>query len=156
MTLVIFGGLTEGISASIAGFPVHHLGRIDSDDALATVYSAADVLIAPFLEDNLPNVVLEAIACGTPVAAFSAGGIPDAIDHAISGYLAPVGNDSELARGVSLLLDRAGDTEMRGAARALAAERFDILACARRYRVLFERLLAKQGARIDKTVRQRH
>jgi glycosyltransferase involved in cell wall biosynthesis len=140
MTLVVFGGATEVVSASIAGFPVRHLGRVDSEDALATIYSAADVLIAPFLEDNLPNVVLEAIACGTPVAAFSAGGIPDAIDHEISGYLAPVGNDSELARGVSLLLDRAGDIEIRNAARALASERFDILACARSYRALFEEI----------------
>lgn len=156
LTLVVFGGSTEGALASIAGFPVRHLGRIDDEAALATVYSAADVLIAPFLEDNLPNVVLEAIACGTPVAAFSAGGIPDAIDHESTGYLAPVGNDRELARGVSVLLDRAGDPGIRSATRALAAERFDILSCARRYRLLFEELIGTSRARIDKTVEQRH
>jgi glycosyltransferase involved in cell wall biosynthesis len=138
LTLVVFGGATEGASSSIAGFPVRHLGRIDGEDALATVYSAADVLIAPFLEDNLPNVVLEAIACGTPVAAFAAGGIPDAIDHEINGFLAPVGNDSELARGVSLLLDRAGDPGLRNSARACAESRFDLAHCSRLYARLFE------------------
>jgi glycosyltransferase involved in cell wall biosynthesis len=138
LTLVVFGGVTEGGSASIAGFPVRHLGRIDGEDALARVYSAADVLIAPFLEDNLPNVVLEAIACGTPVAAFAAGGIPDAIDHEINGFLAPVGNESELARGVSLLLDRTGDPGLRNSARALAESRFDLGQCSRLYARLFE------------------
>jgi glycosyltransferase involved in cell wall biosynthesis len=156
MTLVVFGGSTKGVSTSIAGFPVHHLGQIDSEDALAMVYSAADVLIAPFIEDNLPNVVLEAVACGTPVAGFSVGGIPDAINHQISGFLAPVGNADELARGVSFLLDRAADAEIRSAARGVAAKHFDIIACARRYRTLFEELVAVRRARIDKAVEQRH
>jgi glycosyltransferase involved in cell wall biosynthesis len=156
LTLVVFGGSVQGAATTIAGFPVRHLGRIGTEAALALVYSSADVLVAPFLEDNLPNVVLEAIACGTPVAAFAAGGIPDAIEHQINGYLAPVGDDKELARGVSQLLDRAGDTGLRSAARALATERFDILACSRRYEGLFEELAGRRAPRIDKNLPERH
>jgi glycosyltransferase involved in cell wall biosynthesis len=154
-TLVTFGGAEASRSEQIARFPVCHLGRIDSHDALASVYSAADLLVAPFLEDNLPNVVLEAIACGTPVAGFASGGIPDAVEHGINGYLAPTGDSDGLARGVSFLLDHAGDGEMRRAAHALAVGRFDIQVCARRYRKLFEEVLRDRGARIDKIAGRR-
>jgi glycosyltransferase involved in cell wall biosynthesis len=154
-TLVTFGGAEANRSEQIARFPVRHLGTIDGQDALASVYSAADLLVAPFLEDNLPNVVLEAIACGTPVAGFATGGIPDAVEHGVNGYLAPTGDNNELAQGVSFLLDRAGDGKMRHAAHALAVERFDIQACARRYRSLFEEIVADRRARIDKVAGQR-
>jgi len=140
VTCVVFGGATAPAGSSLAGFPVRHLGRIDGEAELAQVYSAADVLIAPFLEDNLPNVVLESIACGTPVAAFAAGGIPDAIDHEINGFLAPVGDDDRLARGVSDLLHRADDVGLRNAVRAVAEQRFDLVACCRRYAALFDEL----------------
>jgi glycosyltransferase involved in cell wall biosynthesis len=146
ITLVVFGGATEDVPSSMAGFPVRHLGQVNGEAALAMVYSAADVLIAPFLEDNLPNVVLEAIACGTPVAAFAVGGIPDAVDHEVNGYLSPVGNDSELARGVSLLLDRAGDPGLRNSIRSSAESRFDLVQCSRRYARLFGDVANSGGA----------
>ncbi|MDD1529841.1 hypothetical protein C7U92_07015 [Bradyrhizobium sp. WBOS7] len=146
-TLVTFGGNEFAGQEQIARFPVCHLGRIDGQNALASVYSAADLLAAPFLEDNLPNVVLEAIACGTPVAAFATGGIPDAIDHEINGHLSPIGDTDGLARGIAFLLDRAGDGQMRRAAHARAIERFDILVCARRYGSLFEEIVANRHAR---------
>jgi glycosyltransferase involved in cell wall biosynthesis len=153
-TLVTFGGDEIKRQEQIARFPVRHLGRIDGQDALAEVYSAADLLAAPFLEDNLPNVVLEAIACGTPVAAFAAGGIPDAIEHEINGHLSPIGDTDGLAQGIALLLDRAGDGQIRRAAHARAIDRFDIQACARRYGSLFEEIVADRRARIDKITEQ--
>ncbi|ABD06249.1 Glycosyl transferase, group 1 [Rhodopseudomonas palustris HaA2] len=156
LSLVVFGGATQGAATSIAGYPVHHLGSIGSEERLAEIYSAADVLIAPFLEDNLPNVVLEAVACGTPVAAFAAGGIPDAIDHQVNGYLASTGDDAELARGVASLLDRPDAAHVRSAARRLAETRFDLLDCARRYIALFEELAEASRSQIDKTAGRRH
>lgn len=139
LNLVVFGGAAHGANAVIGGYPAHHLGEVRSEEMLSFVYSVADVLIAPFLEDNLPNVVIEAIACGTPVAAFAAGGIPDAIDHGANGYLAAVGCDSELADAVTMIIDRS-DEEFRRAAREIAVERFDINSCSRSYRQLFEDL----------------
>ncbi|MHC4052571.1 glycosyltransferase [Bradyrhizobium sp. 25ACV] len=137
---VIFGNDSIGPGAPLAGLRVYQLGRINSEEKLALAYSAADVFIAPFLEDNLPNVVLEAIACGTPVAAFAVGGISEAVEHGRNGYLAPVEDVVELARGVSWLLDRAGQTGMRSTVRAVAEARFDIRVCGTRYRALFEEL----------------
>ncbi|MCG2630709.1 glycosyltransferase [Bradyrhizobium sp. WYCCWR 13023] len=149
-TLVTFGGNEIRRREQIARFPVCHLGRIDGQNALANVYSAADILAAPFLEDNLPNVVLESIACGTPVAAFAAGGIPDAVEHEINGHLSPIGDTDGLAQGIAFLLDRAGDGQMRRAAQARANDQFDIRTCARRYGSLFEEIVADRRARIDK------
>jgi glycosyltransferase involved in cell wall biosynthesis len=146
LRLVIFGGQVNGQQEQLAGLPVHHLGHIGDDEHLAAVYAAADVLAAPFLEDNLPNVVLESLACGTPVAAFAAGGIPDAIDHRRNGYLAPVGDEDELARGITSLLDEtAASKDLREAARRTAEDRFDLVTCARRYAALFAELATERG-----------
>jgi glycosyltransferase involved in cell wall biosynthesis len=144
--LAVFGGSRHPPASEDdrRGLPALHLGRFEDDVALALIYAAADVLIAPYLEDNLPFVILEALACGTPVVAFAAGGIPDAIDHQENGYLAPVGAAEELARGIEWVLavpER--HAALRAAARATAEARFDIRDCARRYRELAAELAAR-------------
>lgn len=136
--LVIFGGESNDGGAGHAGFPALHLGKVNNERALAKIYSAADVLVAPFLEDNLPNVVLEALACGTPVAAFAAGGIPDAVKHQVNGYLARTGDVEDLARGIEWVLDAGSrQAELRSAARRHAEQRFDLRRCSETYRALF-------------------
>jgi glycosyltransferase involved in cell wall biosynthesis len=146
LTLVTFGGAEANRSEQIAGFPVCHLGRIDNQDVLACIYSAADVLVAPFLEDNLPNVVLEAIACGTPVAGFATGGIPDAVEHKTNGYLAPTGDSDRLARGIAYILDRVGEGQLRTKASDFARRNFDLLRCGARYIELFGELASRGRA----------
>jgi glycosyltransferase involved in cell wall biosynthesis len=136
IVLAVFGGSRHPPASEDAkwGLPALHLGRFEDDVAIALIYAAADVLIAPYLEDNLPFVILEALACGTPVVAFAAGGIPDAIDHQKNGYLAPVGAAGELARGIAwVLADPQRHKALCAAARATAEARFDIRECARRY-----------------------
>lgn len=64
------------------------LGKIQDPDQLATIYSAADLFIIPSLEDNLPNTVLEALMCGTPVLGFPIGGIPEMVIPGENGFLA--------------------------------------------------------------------
>jgi len=89
------------------GFPaerLHNLGRIDRPEHLAAVLSAGDCFVIPSVEDNLPNVVLEALACGLPVVGFSIGGLPDLVDHQKTGYLAVAGDDEDLARGLAWVL----------------------------------------------------
>lgn len=146
LTLVTFGSDEANQAAEISRFPVCHLGRIDNQDTLANVYSAADVLVAPFLEDNLPNVVLEAMACGTPVAGFTAGGIPDAIEHESHGYLASIGDREGLARGIAYILDRVNDGKMRVNAGAFARRNFDLQKCGERYVELFRELAVRSHA----------
>jgi glycosyltransferase involved in cell wall biosynthesis len=80
--------------------PVHHTGFVDDPNRLSALYSAADFFVLPSLEDNQPQTGLEAMACGTPVVAFAAGGIPEYVIPRRTGLLAPVGNAAELARAI--------------------------------------------------------
>lgn len=135
--LVVFGGGGDP-PHEVAGVPVRDVGRLNDPDALADLYSAADVLLAPFKEDNLPNVVLEAIACGTPAAAYAVGGIPDAVIEGRSGALAPPGDASALAAALDRTL--AQRQTLTYAARSTAEETFDLRRCAKAYARLISEL----------------
>jgi glycosyltransferase involved in cell wall biosynthesis len=102
-----------GTSRPVAGFDglkVSFTGEIASETLMALVYSAADVFVIPSLEDNLPNTVLEAMACGTPVVGFDTGGIPDMVRQGKTGLLAPVGDVDALADAIRTIL---GDAALR-------------------------------------------
>jgi glycosyltransferase involved in cell wall biosynthesis len=60
----------------------------------------ADLFVLPSMADNLPNSILESLACGTPVLAFRVGGIPEIISHGKNGYLATPFEVCELAQGI--------------------------------------------------------
>jgi glycosyltransferase involved in cell wall biosynthesis len=98
--LIIFGNRDE---KHVPNFPIKttFLGTISNDEKLALCYSAADVFLAPSLEDNLPNTVMESLACGTPVVAFRTGGIPDMVQHQQNGYLAEYRSSTDFARGIA-------------------------------------------------------
>ena len=57
------------------------------DGLLSLAYSLFDVFLCPSIEDNLPNTVIESLACGTPVVRFNVGGMPDMIKQGITGLL---------------------------------------------------------------------
>ncbi|WP_170294742.1 glycosyltransferase [Roseospira navarrensis] len=141
-TLVVFGNRPGAPVPGGDRLPLIALGHISDEDRLATLYAAADVLVAPFLEDNLPNVALEALAAGTPVAAFDIGGMPDIVDDGVCGRLVPARDAEALAGAIAWILDagRRGDA-VRRAARAKAEQRFDIAACAHQYRALFSQVV---------------
>ncbi len=80
---------------------IKQLGRIDSKQELARVYSSADLLIMPSIEDNLPNVVLESMACGTPVIGFDVGGMVDMVHHNQNGFLFKVGDIKAMAKVIA-------------------------------------------------------
>jgi glycosyltransferase involved in cell wall biosynthesis len=100
--LVIFGNKDEK-NAPDFPFKTTFLGHIPKDDHLAKCYAAADAFITPSLEDNLPNTVMESLACATPVIAFKTGGIPDMVTHLKNGYLANYESATDLADGIEWL-----------------------------------------------------
>jgi glycosyltransferase involved in cell wall biosynthesis len=68
------------------------------------VYAAADVFVAPSVQENLPNTVMEALACGTPCVGFKIGGMPDLIEHQLNGYLASPFDIDDFVAGIKWVL----------------------------------------------------
>ncbi|ADB40257.1 glycosyltransferase [Spirosoma linguale] len=129
-------------------YPVRHLGLLTTEDDIAAAYNAADALVVPSLEDNLPNTVVEAMACGTPVVGFRTGGIPEMIDHETNGYLADVGSAQQLADGLAFILTHSGPNTLRQSARQSAEARFSEDVVARQHVELYSQLV-KLGARSE-------
>jgi glycosyltransferase involved in cell wall biosynthesis len=84
--------------------PVQWLGEVRDDRVLALAYAAADVMVVPSRQDNLPNTAVEAHTCGLPVVAFDIGGLPDIVEHQITGWLAPAFDTESLAHGIEWVL----------------------------------------------------
>ena len=101
---VVIFGKNKHFDIIALPFPVHQLNIITNEDELAEIYSMADVFVTTSLEDNLPNMVMEAMACGTPVVAFSTGGIPEMVDHGTNGYLADLASAQGIANGITEML----------------------------------------------------
>ena len=127
--------------------PAYALGHISDGDSLAQVYSAADVFVMTSLMDNFPNVILESLACGTPVAGFNVGGIPDMIVPGETGVLAGAEDTAAMAAGVAdILSDMARLAQMRAACRQRALTDYSLAAQAGRYIEFYRELLQlKQG-----------
>ena len=119
--------------------PHTHLGPVSDDERLSFFYSACDLFICPSLQDNLPNTVMESMACGTPVVAFETGGLPDLVRAGVSGKLAtPSGDPLALAAAISELLSDADRLlKMRALTRALAVNEYGLGVCAGQYRELY-------------------
>jgi glycosyltransferase involved in cell wall biosynthesis len=109
-------------------------------------YRAADVFVLPSLEDNLPNTVLESMACGTPVAAFRIGGIPEMVQDPDTGALALAGDGADLARAISSLLDHPDPAQLAARARAWVCSEYHPDRVARLYGELMQGLLDERAA----------
>lgn len=136
-TLLVFGEGNVRID-QVPDVTVRQLGNITEDALLALAYSAADVFVCPSREDNLPNTVAEAMACGTPCAAFSVNGLPDMIDHRTNGWLARPFNSHELAEGIRWLVEYPQPDQLRQAARAKALSEYSTKVMGQRYLALYE------------------
>ena len=112
---------------------------MNDDLSLALAYSAANAFIAPSIQDNLPNTVIEALACGTPSVAFDIGGMPDMIEHQKNGYLAQPFQIGDLASGIIWVLENI-ERHQKLSQRALkkTEQEFTLEIQARRYLSIFE------------------
>ncbi|MBA7568028.1 putative teichuronic acid biosynthesis glycosyltransferase TuaC [subsurface metagenome] len=139
--LVIFGSSKPKDEENM-GFKTRYLGRLNDEISLELVYSAADVMIVPSIQDNLPNTVMESISCGTPVVAFNIGGIHDMIDHQKNGYLAKPFDAADLAYGIKWVLeDDKRWRKLSENAREKVKNEFDIVKVAKRYVDLYKNAL---------------
>src|SRR5919202_398945 len=135
--LILFGAMYPN-SDRRKGFYSHYLGRLSDEISLAVVYAAADVFVAPSTQDNLPNTVMEAIACGTPSVAFNIGGMPELIEHQHNGYLAQALDSEDLAQGIIWVLEnKERHQKLCDRARQKAEQEFTLEIQARRYESLY-------------------
>jgi glycosyltransferase involved in cell wall biosynthesis len=118
--------------------PVHAMGRLHDEATLALLYNAADVFVAPSVQDNFPNTVLEALACGTPCVAFNSSGPAELSEHQRQGYLAEPFDPHDLARGIEWVLqDEERRRRLAQQARERAVQEYSLEEIAGRYLALY-------------------
>jgi glycosyltransferase involved in cell wall biosynthesis len=135
--ILVLGKADPDVLATLP-FPVRPLGLVREAAELRKFYGLADVFIIPSLEDNLPNTVMESLACGTPVAGFDTGGIAEMVDHEINGFIAPQRDSAALADGIfEILSDKNRLVKMRENARQKVLENYTYEMVARQYSELY-------------------
>ena len=128
------------------GVEVIHTGMLHGDEEKADAYSASDVFVLPTRAETTGLVLLESMACGTPVVAFGVGGVPEAVRAGETGELAEPENAKDLAlKVISLLLAEPERRQrMSDAARAWVVDNYSLPLCAERHVALYERLASGQ------------
>ncbi|MDZ4753807.1 MAG: glycosyltransferase [Phycisphaerae bacterium] len=105
--------------------PRVELGVLIDDRLVVETVAAADIVVVPSLEDNLPNAAVEALACGTPVVGFTTGGIPEIVGPEGERWLVAPGDIEGLATRIAeLACDAPLRAELRGRARQRAEDQF--------------------------------
>lgn len=117
---------------------VEFAGHLKSQDKLSQIYSAADLLVVPSLNDNLPNIIVEALCCGTPVVAFNVGGIPEMIVNNLNGFLTDEITPKSLANNIKMALAYNWDNENIS---ELALKKYSPTNCAKRYIEVYKKCL---------------
>lgn len=144
LDIIVMGKAQEEALATLP-YPVHALGLVRQQAELAMIYGASDVFVIPSLEDNLPNTVMEALACGTPVAGFATGGIPEMAGHLEQGYIAPQRDSQALADGIYWILQRADISVLRRQAREKVEAEYARPVVAAKYMKVYEEVLTERG-----------
>ena len=116
------------------------IGRIYDERLMALAYSAADVFVLPSREDNLPNVMLESLACGTPVIAFPVGGMPDVLKTGFNGILANDLTSESLAHSINDFFEGKCKFDSKLISEN-AKQNFSPILQAERYKTLYENML---------------
>lgn len=141
--LVVFGASQPNNPIDL-GFKAHYLGSLSDDLSLAQVYSAANVMIVPSLQESFGQTASESLACGTPVIAFDGTGLADIVDHQKNGYLAYPFDIGDLAKGIAWVLeDETRFQTLCTQARQKAEREFALERQARSYVALYSELLCQ-------------
>ena len=106
------------------------------------MYRAVDAYVTPSLEENLPNTIMEAMACATPCVGFEIGGIPEMID-ADNGYVARYKDANDMAAGIAKVLHNDNNSDMGIAARQKVLNEYSEESVAQRYTALYQSIQSK-------------
>lgn len=123
-------------------YPAHFTGFLTDEKEIADWYNAASLFVLPSLEENLPNMIMESMACGTPVVGFDTGGIPEMIDHKYNGYVARYKDSYDLMKGMCWLLEQADCKKVSENARKKVIDCYSEEIVAERFSQLYSDLLS--------------
>ena len=145
----LLAGRAEGVEKGKLRFPVFELGYIDDPATLRAAYSAADILLYTGIEDNLPNVVTEALACGTPVIGYRTGGIVDQVRPGENGILVATGNVEAATNALAELLQNpARIRELASRARESVEMSFDNQRIVRKLIFIYEKVVSDPAPKV--------
>ena len=139
--VALLGSHSDEVAAQMP-VPAFPLGYVADEKDIASIYNSADVYVLPSLEDNLPNTIMEAMACGVPCVGFRVGGIPEMIDHRQNGYVAHFKNAADLAEGLYWTLCTADRDALRANAVAKVAQAYSQQSVATRYIEVYNEMIA--------------
>jgi FkbM family methyltransferase len=149
--VLTFGGFPEGLQIETK-HKIYNLGSIADENKLALAYSAADVFVIPSLEDNLPNTVVEAMACGVPVVGFDIGGIPDMIVHKKNGFLARPRDIDSLLEGIEWAISPPnGGKNISAFCREPVETKYALEVQANAYKEMYDAIIKKQSLKSEDT-----
>lgn len=123
------------------GVNTHYLGHLHDDVSLVTLYSAVDVVLLPSLQENLSNVIMEALSCATPVVAFDVGGNRDMVEHQVNGYLTKPFDTGDLANGIEWVLNCEKYDDLCRNAREKVLKEFDNKVVVKKYVELYKNIM---------------
>ena len=138
--LVVFGHAKTEYKQLIK-IPVYSMGYMTDPGEIVMLFNAVDLFVIPSLEENLPNTIMESMACGTPCVGFHVGGIPEMIDHKQNGYVAEYKNSKDLAEGIHWVLNKADYNELSTNARTKIESTYREDIVAKQYIELYKKIL---------------
>jgi glycosyltransferase involved in cell wall biosynthesis len=145
--LVVGSGELESVN-KLPNVVVHTTGYVHDEEMMANYLSASNVFVYPTKADNLPNVLVEAIACGTPCVTFNIGGCPEIIRNGFNGAVVEPFQLSEMADAIVRLVS-GEDNTMRQNARHHAEAHFSLSSMGEQYHFLFASLLNSRKNRVS-------
>ncbi|TQD23861.1 glycosyltransferase family 4 protein [Methanolobus vulcani] len=136
---IIFGNNGQSRQENIS-IPTNYLGYIP-DDHLSLLYSSADIMIVPSVQEAFGQTASEAMACGTPVVSFNSTGLIDIVKHKENGYLAKPFDTEDLAKGMEWIVEHdKRKKKLSDTSRKYVEENFELKSVAKRYADLYSKL----------------
>ena len=139
--VVILGGHAEEVADQLP-FETYPLGYVNDEHRIVDIYNAVDVFVLPSLSENLPNTIMEAMACGVPCVGFRVGGIPEEIDHKQKGYVADYRSAEDLAWGIRWILTEADYESLSRHAVQKVAQNYSQQSVALKYLDVYQQAMA--------------
>ena len=145
--VIIMGGHAEELAGQLP-FETFPLGYVNDEQRIIQIYRAADVFLLPSLSENLPNTIMEAMACGVPCVGFRVGGIPEMIDHQKNGYVAAYKDAADLARGIRWVLDEADRESLSSLCVSKVVHHYSQSSVSVRYVEVYQHALAQKNLKL--------